>query len=35
MTKVVIFLPVVAVGFAIESIMLQPLIDRFKPSAAV
>ena len=34
MTKVVIFLPVVAVGFAIESIMLQPLIDRFKPSEA-
>jgi hypothetical protein len=35
MTKVVIFLPVIAVGFAVESIMLQPLIDRFKPSTAV
>jgi hypothetical protein len=34
MTKVVIFLPVIALGFAIESITMQPLIDRFKPSEA-
>jgi hypothetical protein len=35
MTKVAFFLPVIAVGFAIESIVLQPLIDRFKPSTDV
>ncbi|HEY0701326.1 MAG TPA: hypothetical protein VGD60_01035 [Candidatus Acidoferrales bacterium] len=32
MTKVGIFLPVIAVGFAVESIALDPLIDRFKPT---
>jgi hypothetical protein len=34
MTKVAIFLPVIALGFATESITMQPLIDRFKPSGA-
>lgn len=34
MTKAMVFMPVVAVGFAIESIQMQPLIDRFKPSEA-
>jgi|SRR5271155_1271384 len=34
MTKAFIFIPVVALGFAIESIAMQPLIDRFKPSEA-
>jgi hypothetical protein len=34
MTKGAIFLPVIALGFAIESIATQPLIDRFKPSDA-
>jgi hypothetical protein len=34
MTKAFIFIPVVGVGFAIESITMQPLIDRFKPSEA-
>jgi hypothetical protein len=34
MTKVVIFLPVIALGFAIESITMQTLIDRFKSSEA-
>jgi hypothetical protein len=32
MTKVIIFLPVLALGFAIESIKMQTIIDRFKPS---
>jgi hypothetical protein len=31
MTKVAVFLPVIAVGFALESIVMQPLIDRFMP----
>jgi hypothetical protein len=35
MTKVAVFLPLIALGFAIESITMQPLIDRFKPSTAV
>jgi hypothetical protein len=34
MTKAMVFLPVVGVGFAIESVAMQPLIDRFKPSEA-
>ena len=34
MTKAVVFIPVVGVGFALESIAMQPLIDRFKPSDA-
>jgi hypothetical protein len=34
MTKAFIFIPVVALGFAVESITMQPLIDRFKPSEA-
>jgi hypothetical protein len=34
MTKVAVFLPVIALGFALESITMQPLIDRFKPSDA-
>jgi hypothetical protein len=34
MTKVAFFLPVIAVGFALESIAMQPLIDRLKPSEA-
>ena len=32
MTKALVFMPVVGVGFAIESITMQPLIDRFKPT---
>ncbi len=34
MTKVVIFLPVIALGFAIESINMQAFIDHFKPKEA-
>ena len=34
MTKAVVFMPVVGVGFAVESVAMQPLIDRFKPSEA-
>jgi len=34
MTKVAIFLPVIALGFALESIAMQPLIDRFEPPEA-
>jgi hypothetical protein len=34
MTKAVVFIPVVGVGFALESIAMQPLIDRFKLSEA-
>ena len=34
MTKALVFMPVVGVGFAIESITMQPLIDRFKPTEA-
>ena len=34
MTKAIVFMPVVGVGFAVESITMQPLIDRFKPSEA-
>jgi hypothetical protein len=34
MTKAFIFIPVVALGFAVESITMQPLIDRFKPTEA-
>jgi hypothetical protein len=32
MTNVALFLPVIALGFALESIWMQPLVDRFKPS---
>jgi hypothetical protein len=35
MTKVVIFLPVIALGYAIESIKMEAFIDRFKPEEAV
>jgi len=31
-TKAIIFIPVLAVGFAIESIQMRTGIDRFKPS---
>lgn len=34
MTKVIVFIPVLALGFAIESIVLSKLVDRFKPSSA-
>jgi hypothetical protein len=34
MTKVIVFLPVLALGFAIESIQMDKIIDRFKPSSA-
>lgn len=34
MTKIVIFMPVIALGFAVESIQMQPLIDRFRPLEA-
>jgi len=34
MTKVAVFLPVIALGFALESITMQPLMDRFKPAEA-
>ena len=34
MTKAAVFIPVVGVGFALESVAMQPLIDRFKPSEA-
>jgi hypothetical protein len=33
MTKAIAFIPIVGVGFALESIAMQPLIDRFKSSA--
>jgi hypothetical protein len=32
MTKVAVFLPVIAIGFALESIWIKPLIDRCKPA---
>lgn len=35
MTKVAIFLPMIALGFAIESIMMEGLIGCFKLAAAV
>jgi hypothetical protein len=34
MTKVAFFLPLIAVAFALESIAMQSLIDRLKPSEA-
>ena len=34
MTKAAVFIPVVGVGFALESVAMQPLIDRFKPPEA-
>jgi hypothetical protein len=34
MNKVIVILPVLALGFAIESIKMQTIIDRFKPSEA-
>jgi len=32
MTKAVVFIPVLAIGFAVESIWMERLIDRFKPA---
>ena len=32
MSRVIIFLPVLALGFAVESIKMQAIIDQFKPS---
>jgi hypothetical protein len=34
MTKVAIFMPLIAVGFAIESILMEGLVGRFKPAEA-
>jgi hypothetical protein len=34
MTKAIVFMPLLALGFAIESIKMQTLIDRFKPAEA-
>jgi hypothetical protein len=33
MTKAIVFIPVLAVGFAMESILTQKIIARFRPSA--
>lgn len=34
MTKAIIFIPVLSLGFVIESALMQRVIDRFKPSSA-
>lgn len=33
MTKAMVFIPLVGVGFAVESVLMEGLIKRFKPSA--